>query len=72
MTYTVMADCLTEGEGSLVRFKFNFGAADTIMQLQINGRDPVRLVPGPYACEIRVLSTSAGGLKNRARTAILL
>jgi hypothetical protein len=47
MTFTMMADCLTEGEASLDRFTFNFGAADTIMQLQINDRDPVRLVRCP-------------------------
>jgi hypothetical protein len=45
--YAVTADCLAEGEASEDRFTLNFGAADTVMQLQLNGRDPVRLVRCP-------------------------
>jgi hypothetical protein len=47
MIYTVMADCLTEGAASKDQFAFNFSAADTVMQLQLNGREPVRLVRCP-------------------------
>jgi hypothetical protein len=45
--YTVMADCLTEGAASKDQFTLNFGAADTVMQLQLNDREPVRLVRCP-------------------------
>lgn len=45
--FHVAAGCVTEGEASEDQFTLNFGAADTIMQLQLNDRDPVRLVRCP-------------------------
>lgn len=45
--YTIAASCLAEGQPSEDRFTLNFGASDTVMQLQLNDRDPVRLVRCP-------------------------
>jgi hypothetical protein len=45
--YEVAASCQAEGEVSEDRFMLTFGAADTAMQLQLNDREPVRLVRCP-------------------------
>lgn len=45
--FVVKASCLTEGETSEDTFRLEFGAADTAMQLQLNARDPIRLVRCP-------------------------
>jgi hypothetical protein len=45
--YTVAADCTADNPAANDRFTLNFGAADTIMQLQQNDQAPVRLVRCP-------------------------
>jgi hypothetical protein len=45
--FVVQASCLAEGETSEDRFRLEFGASDTVMQLQLNDRDPIRLVRCP-------------------------
>ena len=45
--FKVTAACLAEGEASEDLFTLNFGAADTVMQLQLNGQGPARLVRCP-------------------------
>jgi hypothetical protein len=47
MIYHVAADCVAEGEATKDRFTLNFGASDTVMQMQLNNREPVRLVRCP-------------------------
>ncbi|MFT3723180.1 MAG: hypothetical protein QM773_06290 [Hyphomonadaceae bacterium] len=44
MIYHIMADC---GGGSGGAFTLNFGASDTVMQMKVNDREPVRLVRCP-------------------------
>ena len=45
--FTVTADCTADDPTASDRFTLNFGAADTIMQLQQNDQAPVRLVRCP-------------------------
>ena len=45
--FAVTADCTADDPASSDRFTLNFGAADTIMQLQQNDQAPVRLVRCP-------------------------
>jgi hypothetical protein len=44
MIYTISADCTAEGKATSDNFTLNFGASDTVMQLQLNDRPPMRLV----------------------------
>ena len=45
--FSVTADCTANDPATNDRFTLNFGAADTIMQLQHNDQAPVRLVRCP-------------------------
>ena len=45
--FTVTADCTADDPAASDRFLLNFGAADTVMQLQQNDQAPVRLVRCP-------------------------
>jgi len=45
--FSVTADCTAENPAASDRFMLNFGAADTVMQLQHNDQAPVRLVRCP-------------------------
>jgi hypothetical protein len=45
--FTVAADCTVDDVAASDRFILNFGAADTVMQLQQNDQAPVRLVRCP-------------------------
>ncbi|MDP3739614.1 MAG: hypothetical protein Q8R02_19655 [Hyphomonadaceae bacterium] len=47
MIYTISADCLAGGKTSADNFTLNFGPSDTVMQLQLNDRQPMRLVRCP-------------------------
>lgn len=44
MIYTISADCMADGKASADNFTVNFGASDTVMQLQRNDETPMRLV----------------------------
>ena len=44
MIYHITADC---GGGAQDAFTLNFGASDTVMQMKLNDREPVRLVRCP-------------------------
>lgn len=46
MIYHIMADC---GGGAQDAFTLNFGASDTVVQMKVNDREPVRLVRCPTA-----------------------
>jgi hypothetical protein len=43
MNFIVQAACTADGTPSRDTFRFEFGAADTIMQLKMNDAPPVRL-----------------------------
>jgi hypothetical protein len=45
--FTVTADCTADDPAASDRFTLNFGAGDTVMQLQQNDQAPVRLVRCP-------------------------
>jgi hypothetical protein len=46
-TYTIEADCTVGGQPSHETIKLNFGASDTVMQMVLGKREPVRLVRCP-------------------------
>jgi len=47
MIYTIEADCTVGGQPSHETIKLNFGASDTVMQMVLGKRQPVRLVRCP-------------------------
>ncbi|HEV7689821.1 MAG TPA: hypothetical protein VGO52_03320 [Hyphomonadaceae bacterium] len=47
MIYTIEADCTLGGQPSHETIKLNFGASDTVMQMVLGKREPVRLVRCP-------------------------
>ena len=47
MIYTIEADCTVGGQPSHETIKLNFGASDTVMQMLLGKRQPVRLVRCP-------------------------
>jgi hypothetical protein len=47
MIYTIEADCTVGGQPSHETIKLNFGASDTVMQMVLGKREPVRLVRCP-------------------------
>ena len=47
MVYTIEADCMAGGQPSHETIKLNFGASDTVMQMLLGKREPVRLVRCP-------------------------
>jgi hypothetical protein len=49
MTYMVEASCTVEGRQTNDIFTFRFGPSDTVMQMQLSDRTPVRLVRCPAA-----------------------
>ena len=57
MIHTIGAGCLAEGKASADNFTLSFGASNTVMQLPLNDRQPIRLARCPRSAKA-ALSTA--------------